>query len=105
MLLCSCPHLWQTYADTPPVTSAVLKAISELVLNKAQRIVFGPSSASGILLFREASQLLSSYGNRILGYMPVGCRESYVVDPALYLPNLRTYLLIPCIYRRAASTK
>ena len=61
----------QTYADTPSVTSAVLKAISELVLNKGQRIVFGPSSANGILLFREASQLLAGYGNRILGYMPV----------------------------------
>ena len=61
----------QTYADTPSVTSAVLKAISELTLNKGQRIVFGPSSANGILLFREASQLLAAYGNRILGYMPV----------------------------------
>jgi exportin-7 len=38
----------------------------EFVQNKAQRITFDQSSASGILLFRETSNILCTYGSRIL---------------------------------------
>lgn len=34
--------------------------------NKAQRITFEQSSANGILLFRESSNILCTYGSRIL---------------------------------------
>jgi exportin-7 len=36
------------------------------VYNKGQRITFEQSSANGILLFREASSILVTYGSRIL---------------------------------------
>lgn len=48
------------------VTNVVLKFFSEFVHNKAQRIVFDSSSPNGILLFREASQILVKYGTHTL---------------------------------------
>ncbi|KAL3629949.1 hypothetical protein CASFOL_026261 [Castilleja foliolosa] len=54
------------WADTPEVTTPLLKFMAEFVLNKAQRLTFDTSSPNGILLFREVSKLLVSYGSRIL---------------------------------------
>lgn len=48
------------------VTTPLLKFMAEFVLNKSQRLTFDMSSANGILLFREVSKLLVSYGSRIL---------------------------------------
>merc|ERR1712113_175339 len=52
--------------DDPEVTTPLLKFMSEFVYNKAQRISFDQSSPNGILLFREASTILVTYGTRIL---------------------------------------
>merc|ERR1719456_2184246 len=55
--------------DVPEVTTPLLKFMAEFVYNKAQRITFDQSSTSGaygILLFREASTILVTYGTRIL---------------------------------------
>lgn len=52
--------------DDPEVTTPLLKFVAEFVHNKAQRIAFDQSSPNGILLFREASTILVTYGNRIL---------------------------------------
>merc|ERR1719329_503498 len=52
--------------DDPEVTTPLLKFIAEFVHNKAQRISFDQSSPNGILLFREASTILVTYGTRIL---------------------------------------
>merc|ERR1719478_1583830 len=52
--------------DDPEVTTPLLKFMSEFVHNKAQRITFDQSSPNGILLFREASQILVTFGTRIL---------------------------------------
>merc|ERR1719382_1216768 len=52
--------------DDPEVTTPLLKFMSEFVYNKAQRITFDQSSPNGILLFREASTILVTYGTRIL---------------------------------------
>ena len=52
MLLCL-----EAWADTPEVTTAILKFAAEFVLNKGQRLTFDTSSANGILLFREVSQV------------------------------------------------
>mmetsp|Transcript_24122 Transcript_24122/g.77650 ORF Transcript_24122/g.77650 Transcript_24122/m.77650 type:complete len:1092 (-) Transcript_24122:124-3399(-) len=52
--------------DDPEVTTPLLKFMSEFVYNKAQRISFDQSSPNGILLFREASTILITYGTRIL---------------------------------------
>ncbi|XP_071690173.1 uncharacterized protein [Rutidosis leptorrhynchoides] len=54
------------WADTPEVTTPLLKFLAEFVLNKAQRLTFESSSVNGILLFREVSKLLVAYGSRIL---------------------------------------
>eukprot|EP00928_Gymnodinium_smaydae_P007847 TRINITY_DN12809_c0_g1_i1.p1 TRINITY_DN12809_c0_g1~~TRINITY_DN12809_c0_g1_i1.p1 ORF type:complete len:1123 (-),score=189.53 TRINITY_DN12809_c0_g1_i1:90-3359(-) len=52
--------------DCPDVTTPLLKFMAEFVYNKAQRITFDQSSPNGILLFREASTILVTYGTRIL---------------------------------------
>eukprot|EP00922_Rhytidocystis_sp_ex-Travisia-forbesii_P047010 GHVS01070082.1.p1 GENE.GHVS01070082.1~~GHVS01070082.1.p1 ORF type:complete len:1096 (-),score=137.92 GHVS01070082.1:163-3450(-) len=52
--------------DESDVAVPVLKLMSEFVFNKASRITFDQSSANGILLFKEVSAILLSYGNRIL---------------------------------------
>lgn len=52
--------------EDPEVTTPLLKFMNEFVHNKAQRINFCHSSPNGILLFREASQILVTYGTRIL---------------------------------------
>ncbi|KAJ4956852.1 hypothetical protein NE237_013635 [Protea cynaroides] len=54
------------WADTPEVTTPLLKFTAEFVLNKAQRLTFDSSSPNGILLFREVSKLIVAYGTRIL---------------------------------------
>ena len=48
------------------MTTPVLKLFAELVQNRSQRLQFDVSSPNGILLFREASKIICSYGNRIL---------------------------------------
>jgi len=52
--------------DDPEVTTPLLKFMAEFVHNKAQRISFDQSSPNGILLFREASSILMTFGSRIL---------------------------------------
>merc|ERR1719235_1306796 len=52
--------------DDVQVTTPLLKFMAEFVYNKAQRISFDQSSPNGILLFREASSILVTYGTRIL---------------------------------------
>ena len=56
-------ELWY---DEPLVTTPVLKLMAELVQNRSQRLTFDISSPNGILLFREASRLICTYGSRIL---------------------------------------
>ncbi len=48
------------------MTSPLLKLFAELVQNRSQRLQFDSTSPSGVLLFREASKVLCSYGSRIL---------------------------------------
>lgn len=56
-------ELWH---HEPQVTTPVLKLFTELVQNRNQRLQFDVSSPNGILLFREASKVICSYGNHIL---------------------------------------
>ncbi len=46
------------------VTTPILKLFAELVQNRSQRLQFDVSSPNGILLFREASKIICSYGER-----------------------------------------
>ncbi|XP_078405859.1 ran-binding protein 17-like [Cetorhinus maximus] len=50
----------------PSCTTPILKLMAELVHNRSQRLNFEVSSPNGILLFREASKMISTYGNQIL---------------------------------------
>ncbi|KAK9733076.1 hypothetical protein RND81_04G041800 [Saponaria officinalis] len=65
------------WADTPEVTTPLLKFMAEFVLNKAQRLAFDSSSANGILLFRELSKLIVAYGSRIVPVLNVPDIYSY----------------------------
>uniref|UniRef100_H2ZGH4 Importin N-terminal domain-containing protein n=1 Tax=Ciona savignyi TaxID=51511 RepID=H2ZGH4_CIOSA len=56
-------ELWY---HNPAVTTPVIKMFGELVLNRGQRLNFDVSSPNGILLFKEASKLICTYGARIL---------------------------------------
>lgn len=53
-------------AGVPDVTNVLLKFYAEFVYNKSQRIVFDSSSPNGILLFRETSNILVTYGRHTL---------------------------------------
>ncbi|CAL1377134.1 unnamed protein product [Linum trigynum] len=65
------------WADTPEVTTPILKFMAEFVLNKAQRLTFDSSSPNGILLFREVSKLIVAYGTRILALPNSTARAMY----------------------------
>uniref|UniRef100_A0A8C6L3R6 Exportin 7 n=1 Tax=Nothobranchius furzeri TaxID=105023 RepID=A0A8C6L3R6_NOTFU len=52
-------ELW--YHD-PACTTPVLKLMAELVHNRSQRLQFDVSSPNGILLFRETSKMITTYG-------------------------------------------
>jgi exportin-7 len=54
------------WGDDYEVTTPLLKFMAEFVHNKAQRITFDQTSPNGILLFRETSSILVTYGTRIL---------------------------------------
>ncbi|KAI7869031.1 armadillo-type protein [Spinellus fusiger] len=49
-----------------PVANTLLKFFAEFVHNKVQRLNFEFSSSNGILIFRDTSQILRTYGNRVL---------------------------------------
>ncbi|CAB4068948.1 XPO7 [Lepeophtheirus salmonis] len=66
-------EIW--YQD-PQVTTPILKLFAELVQNRSQRLMFDVSSPNGILLFREASKIICSYGSRILN-LNVGKEDIY----------------------------
>ncbi|KAG4097966.1 exportin-7 [Neocallimastix lanati (nom. inval.)] len=49
-----------------PVSITVLRFLSELANNRSSRLNFEITSANGILLFREISKILCTYGNLLL---------------------------------------
>lgn len=52
----------ELWATEPQITTPVLKLFAELVHNRSQRFQFDVSSPHGILLFREASKIICTYG-------------------------------------------
>lgn len=56
----------EAFNDKPAVTTPLLKFVSEFVYNKSQRLTFDSSSPNGILLFREVSKVLVTYGKHVL---------------------------------------
>lgn len=47
-------------------TNVLLKFFGEFVHNKSQRLNLDVSSANGVLIFRDVSQILCTYGQRIV---------------------------------------
>ena len=63
----------QIYALDPGVTVPLLKFMSELVLNKNQRLTFDYSSPNGIKLFWEVSKIVCQHGERLIAMqVPAG---------------------------------
>ncbi|EGD78507.1 hypothetical protein PTSG_09205 [Salpingoeca rosetta] len=56
-------ELWY---DDPAVAVPCLKFMCEFVFSRNTRMSFGPSSPNGILLFRETSKMVVTYGERLL---------------------------------------
>jgi hypothetical protein len=57
----------EAWAPTHPrVAHSVLKFVDELCFNRGNRLQFDPSSASGILLFREVSKCVVAYSRHAL---------------------------------------
>lgn len=44
----------------------MLKFLAELVYDKNRRLAFPPSSANGILLFKEVSKIICGYGQQVM---------------------------------------
>lgn len=61
----------------PLVTTPVLKLMAELVQNRSQRLQFDVSSPNGILLFRETSKMMVTYGSRLLSIGDVPKEQLY----------------------------
>jgi len=53
----------EEWSDSPEVSTSILKFLNEFAYNRAQRLVFEQSSPNGILLFKETSKIVCSYGN------------------------------------------
>lgn len=92
----SCLSAW---ADTPAVTTPLLKFMSEFVHNRTQRLTFDSSSPNGILLFREVSKVLVTYGTMAAGSWHVrsapsstlarlGCVSVHLVAAQLLLESV-----------------
>lgn len=55
----------ELWPHDPQVTTPILKLFAELVQNRSQRLQFDISSPNGILLFREASKVICTYGKEV----------------------------------------
>lgn len=60
-----------------PIVNSLLTFYSEFVHNKSQRLGFEVSSANGILMFRDASQIICSFGHQILKQQIVDDNQKY----------------------------
>ncbi|KAI7864015.1 armadillo-type protein [Mucor mucedo] len=62
-----------------PSVNTLLKFFEEFVSNKSQRLNLDVSSANGVLIFRDASQILCTHGQRIVGGGTLSESDKYPV--------------------------
>ncbi|KAJ1518220.1 hypothetical protein HMI54_001909 [Coelomomyces lativittatus] len=67
----------EAFSINSTVSNSLLKFFLEFCSNKNNRMTFDTSSVNGILLFREASQLLQIYGSRIMNYQASSPSQIY----------------------------
>ncbi|VDK76048.1 unnamed protein product [Litomosoides sigmodontis] len=65
------------WADCTEVVSPILKLLVELCQNRQQRLQFEMSSCSAVLLFREVSKIICTYGSRMLALPKVVPQNAY----------------------------
>ncbi|MCP9256874.1 XPO7 [Dirofilaria immitis] len=65
------------WADCTEVISPILKLLVELCQNRQQRLQFEMSSCSAVLLFREVSKIICTYGTRMLALPKVIPENAY----------------------------
>ena len=58
----------ETCCDSVDLSIALLKLLAELVHNRSDRIMFDSSSPNGILLFKHASKIMVTYGQKMTQY-------------------------------------
>jgi exportin-7 len=56
----------EAWVQDTSVANSLLKFMAEFVHNKNQRLNFDISSPNGVLIFKDASQLVCTYGRHIL---------------------------------------
>ena len=67
----------ELWADTPYVTTPLLKLYGELLYQRGQRINFGNNSPNGVLLFRAAARVVSAYGTSPCRATPLPDTQTY----------------------------
>jgi len=70
-------RMFETWWDTPAVVIPMLRFFDEFIDQKSQRIHFPCSSPDGIILFKETSKVLNTYGERMLKYMDEDVNDPY----------------------------
>ncbi|KAK7482050.1 hypothetical protein BaRGS_00026742 [Batillaria attramentaria] len=78
----------ELWCHDPAVTTPILKLLAELAQNRSQRLQFDVSSPNGILLFREISKMIVSYGSRILTIGDIPKEQLYPMKYPLLLAAL-----------------
>ncbi|KAL5015882.1 hypothetical protein ScPMuIL_005471 [Solemya velum] len=78
----------EVWYHDPAVTTPVLKLMAELAQNRSQRLQFDVSSPNGILLFREVSKMIVSYGSRILTMVDIPKDQVYPMKYPFYNLNM-----------------
>uniref|UniRef100_A0A1I7XM47 Xpo1 domain-containing protein n=1 Tax=Heterorhabditis bacteriophora TaxID=37862 RepID=A0A1I7XM47_HETBA len=67
----------EVWADHSEVMTPIFRLLAELCQNRQQRLKFEMSSCSAVLLFKEASKIISAYGNRLLMLPDVPKERAY----------------------------
>lgn len=67
----------ELWADCSEIMSPLLKVIVELCQNRQQRLQFEMSSCSAVLLFREVSKIICTYGERMLSLPEIPQNDAY----------------------------
>jgi len=70
-------RMFETWWDTPSVVIPMLRFFEEFTDQKSQRIHFPCSSPDGIILFKETSKVLNTYGERMLQHMDEDVNDPY----------------------------